>query len=161
MEVGVVAELWRYPVKSMVGERLAALAVGARGVVGDRGWATRDEERGGIRGAKKLGGLMRLAARYLDPPSPGRRTPHVEITLPDGHGIVRSDDPTVHDRLSHVLGHRVTLWPLQPEGDVDHYRRGAPDRADLVDELRDIFGRTEAEPLPDLSVFPPEIIEFE
>ena len=34
-----IAELWRFPVKSMAGERLEASAVGPRGVVGDRGFA--------------------------------------------------------------------------------------------------------------------------
>ena len=161
MQVGTVDELWRHPVKSMVGERVAAVHVDDRGVVGDRWWAVRDEERGGIRGAKKIGGLMRLAARYVDEPRPGRRPPHVEITVPDGGGTVRTDDARVHDVVSRALGHRVTLWPLQPADDVDHYRRGPADSDDIVEELRDIFGRTETEPLPDLSVFPPEIIEFE
>ena len=48
-----------------------------------------------------------------------------------------------------------------PAADLDHYRRGAPDSDDLMEELRAIFGRELDEPLPDLSVFPPEIIEFE
>lgn len=161
MQVGTVDALWRHPVKSMVGEQVGAVDVDERGVVGDRGWAVRDEERGGIRGAKKIGGLMRLAARYLDEPRPGRRTPHVEITLPDEAGVVRTDDDGVHEAVSRALAHRVSLWPLQPADDVDHYRRGPGDSDDIVEELRDIFGRTATEPLPDLSVFPPEIVEFE
>ena len=39
MRVGTVSELWRYPVKSMVGERLAAAEVSWHGVEGDRRWA--------------------------------------------------------------------------------------------------------------------------
>jgi uncharacterized protein YcbX len=38
-----VGELWRYPVKSMMGERVEQLQVAVRGAVGDRAWATRDE----------------------------------------------------------------------------------------------------------------------
>jgi uncharacterized protein YcbX len=161
MDVGAVAQLWRYPVKSMVGERIVDAEVDDRGLVGDRGWAARDEERGGIRGAKKIGPLMRLQARYLEKPTAANRAPHVQITLPDGAGTVTTDDPNVHDLVSKALDHRVTLWPLQPKSDTDHYRRGPADSDDLVEELRDIFGRTETEPLPDLSVFPPEIVEFE
>lgn len=37
-----VAEVWRYPVKSMAGERLAVADIDARGLVGDRRWALRD-----------------------------------------------------------------------------------------------------------------------
>jgi uncharacterized protein YcbX len=153
-----LATLWQYPVKSMIGGEVASARLVDEGMVGDRTWATRDEERGGIRGAKKIGGLMRCAARYVDAePLPGST---VEITLPDG-SIVRTDDPAVHARLSDALGHRVSLWPLQPPTDLDHYRRGAPDSTDMLTELRAVFGREGDEPLPDLSIFPPVIMEFE
>ena len=41
---GSVAEIWRYPVKSMGGERLAQSAIAARGLHADRMWAVRDAE---------------------------------------------------------------------------------------------------------------------
>ena len=67
-----LAHLWQYPVKSMIGGEVASARLGGEGMVGDRTWATRDEQRGGIRGAKKIGGLMRCAARYVDAePQPG------------------------------------------------------------------------------------------
>lgn len=147
--------IWRYPVKSMIGEQLSTVPIVEAGMVGDRGWAVRDEIRGGIRGAKKIGGLMRIAARYDD--SAGGS---VTLTLPDG-ATVNSCDPEVNRVVSDALDHEVTLWPLQPADDLDHYRRGASDSDDIMVELRDLFGRTEDEPLPDLSVFPPEVIEFE
>ncbi|MEZ5238200.1 MAG: MOSC domain-containing protein [Microthrixaceae bacterium] len=156
-----VDSLWRYPVKSMIGEDLAELELDRHGVVGDRCWAVRDEVRGGIRGAKKIAGLMRCAARYDEGPSDSRYgAARVLITLPDG-SEVPSSDPEVDSVLSGAVDHEVSLWPLQPPEDLDHYRRGAPDSDDMLEELRGIFGRTDDEPLPDLSVFPPEIIEFE
>lgn len=160
MHVGAVEQLWRYPVKSMLGERLDAGQVVAEGIVGDRAWAVRDEVRGGIRGAKKIGGLLSFGARFLGEPARWGDAPPVEITLPDG-GTVRSDAADVDAVLSKALDHEVTLWPLRPADDAEHYRRGAADSDDILEELRSIFGRTEEEPLPDLSVFPPEIIEFE
>ncbi len=54
----------------------------------------------------------------------------------------------------------MTLWPLQPKENKDFYRRAAPDNPDLMTELREIFGRVGDEPIPDLGVFPPEILEF-
>ncbi len=153
-----IAALWQHPVKSMIGTVVPSATLSAGGMDGDRSWAVRDEARGGIRGAKKIGGLMRLAARYVDPAAgPGSV---VEITLPDGR-ILRSDHPEVHQLISAALDHPVTLWPLQPADHLDHYRRGAPDSTDLLTELRSVFGREVGEPLPDLSIFPPEIIEFE
>jgi hypothetical protein len=150
-----LAQLWRYPVKSMVGEEVVTADLVAAGMVGDRAWATRDDERGGIRGAKKIGGLMQLRARYV-----GAVGGPVEITLPDGTAL-RTTDADVSFRLSGALGHEVTLCPLQPADDLDHYRRGAPDSEDMMEELRGIFGREIDEPLPDLSIFPPEVLEFE
>ncbi|MCU0309490.1 MAG: MOSC domain-containing protein [Acidimicrobiales bacterium] len=148
-----VAELWRYPVKSMIGERVATVELDDTGVVDDRTWAARDGVRGGIRGAKKIAGLMRLAARREDDGT-------VVVTLPDG-AEVRTDDPDRDARISAALDHPVTLEALRPAADLDHYRRGGPDSDDVMEELRGIFGREGDEPLPDLSVFPPEIVEFE
>ena len=158
--MATVAQLWRYPAKSMMGEPLEEAAIGGNGVAGDRGWAVRDEVRGGIRGAKKIGSLMRLAARYVEEPTGALPPPPIAIRLPDG-STVRSDDPAVDARLSAALGHAVTLWPLQPATDRQHYRRGAPDHDDIVAEAREIFGREPDEPLPDLSGMPSDIFEFE
>ena len=148
-----IGQLWRYPVKSMVGGTVDVVELDELGIVGDRTWAVRDLERGGIRGAKKIGGLMRLAARDIE-------DGHVEITLPD-RSTVRTTDADVHDRVSAALDHRVRLERLAPADDLDHYRRGAPDSDDVMAELREIFGREDDEPLPDFSIFPPVIAEFE
>jgi uncharacterized protein YcbX len=161
---GTVDALWRYPAKSMQGHRIDRVEIGTGGLPGDRGWAVRDEVRGGMRGAKKIGGLMQLVAHYDREPSTAEPVPPITITLPNG-AEVRSGDPDVHRKLSEALDHDVTLWPLQPADDVDHYRRGAPDHDDVDAELRDVFGRTPDEPLPDLSILGDdllaEIIEFE
>jgi len=148
-----ISQLWRYPVKSMVGETVDSIELDELGIVGDRTWAARDLERGGIRGAKKIGPLMQLAAHDLG-------DGEVEITLPDG-STVRTTDADVNERVSSAIGHPVQLERLRPADDLDHYRRGAPDSDDVVAELRGVFGREEDEPLPDFSVFPPIIAEYE
>lgn len=150
-----VKEIWRYPVKSMQGERLDETVLTPGGVPLDRGWAVRDEATETIVGAKKIGELLNCSARYLDGTNAGA-VPHVEIDLPDG-SAVRSDDDTVHDRLSEALGRKVTLWPLQPAGNRDHYRtKQAPE--DMEAELRAIFALEPTEPLPDFGAFPPELL---
>lgn len=159
--IGHVRELWRYPVKSMRGERLGSTdVVCSYGIAGDRGWAVRDETVGEIRGAKKIGALVQLAARYLAPPA-GSATPPVEIDLGDG-ATVRSDDPDVAGVLSARLGRPVTLWPRRPAEDRDHYRRvELPDEA----EFRRQLGLLPDEPVPDWSTMAPpdlmaELIEY-
>lgn len=161
MTLGTIREIWRYPVKSMIGETLAETALGTLGVPGDRGWAVRDMQRGGIRGAKKLPGLMQCTARYVDEPGDDPLAiPMAEFSVPGGKPV-RMDAPDAAAVLGEFLGTPVTLWPRRPVSDREHYRRGDPDHADLETELRAVFGREPDEPLPDLSVFPPEIFEFE
>jgi uncharacterized protein len=150
--VGRVAEIWRYPFKSMSGERLERAELGANGIVGDRGWALRDERAGEIRGAKKIPALMQCRAEYLSEPTADGKIPDVMITLPEGRQV-KGSDPRAANILSEFLGREVTLWPLRPPSDREHYRHGQPDNADMTVELREIFGRTPDEPLPDLEPF--------
>jgi len=159
MSVARIKEIFRYPVKSMAGESLAAVELGSGGIPGDRCWAVRDEVRGGIRGAKKIPDLMRFAATFPEPPRASGSSP-AEIVFPDGTRAA-TGAADINQRLSSALGQSVTLWPLLPPDALEHYRRGAPSHDDLEQELRAVFGRTPDEPLPDLAIFPPETFEFE
>ena len=158
MRVGVVAGLWRYPVKSMAGEGLDHATVGTWGIPGDRGWCVRDETAGEMRGAKKIAGLLHCVARYRGEPI-GDAIPDADIALPDGR-TVGTDDPAAATVLSEVLDRPVTLWSRRPKTDLDHYRRGTPDHDDLEAELRDIFGLDPDEPIGDLSNLPPDLFEY-
>jgi hypothetical protein len=51
--VGSVVALWRYPVKSMMGEELNASIVTERGLLGDRSYALVDAEAGKVASAKR------------------------------------------------------------------------------------------------------------
>lgn len=158
MHVGTVAEVWRYPVKSMAGERLERTRVGHGGISGDREWCVRDETAGEMRSAKKIAMLLHCVAAYRNEEGDGA-TAHVDITLPDGRRV-GSDDARINVVLSEVLGRPVTLWSRRPESDLDHYRRGTPDFADLDAELRDIFGLEPDEPIGDLSTLPTDLFEY-
>ena len=151
MSTASVTTIYRYPVKSMMGETLSDADIGGAGIPGDPGWAVRDEKRGGIRGGKKIPQLMTLAAQS-GPAAP-------LITAPDGDSASASSEG-INEWLSDKLGHPVTLWPLLPADQLDHYRRGAPDTEDFEQELRAVFGRLPDEPLPDLAGLG-ELLEFE
>ena len=146
-----ILNIYRYPVKSMMGETLSEADIGEAGIPGDRGWAVRDEKRGGIRGGKKIPQLMTLTAQS-GPTAP-------LIIAPDGDSASASTEG-INEWLSDKLNHPVTLWPLLPADQLDHYRRGAPDTEDFEQELRTVFGRLPEEPLPDLTGFE-ELLEFE
>ncbi|MGY1740413.1 MULTISPECIES: MOSC domain-containing protein [unclassified Blastococcus] len=91
-----VAELWRYPVKSLQGERVAAADVGPEGLAGDRRWALFDTATGMGLTARRVPDLLFASARLaLDG--------GVRVVLPDG--TVAADDAA----LSAWLGRPVTL----------------------------------------------------
>ncbi len=159
MKLGRIDNIFRYPVKSMAGEALDEIELGAGGIPGDRAWAVRDETRGGIRGAKRFPELMGMQASYAEPPA-ANRSANADIRFADGE-YASTGDPDITDVLSKRLNSPVTLWPLVPPDDRDHYRRGQPEHSDLETELRAIFARNADEPLPDLALFPPELMEFE
>lgn len=157
--VAVVTDLFRYPVKSMGGEKLTSVSIGAGGIPGDRAWAVRDETLGGIRGAKRFPELMACQARYPQAPTPDGSS-LAEVTLPSGQ-VIRTDDDGLAPALSNLLGSPVSFWPIMPADMLDHYRRGAPVEDDMLAELRRIFARDENDPLPDLAAFPEMLMEFE
>jgi uncharacterized protein len=150
-----IAEIWRYPVKSMGGEQLTAARLAKGGIPFDRGWAVRDETDKTIRGAKHFGALMSCRARYLMD-TPTDPVPKAEITLPDGRTVV-TDDARLNAQLSEVCGRAVTLSPLRPKDDEDHYK--AAPISDIEGYLRGIFGLELDEPLPDFSAFPPDVLQ--
>jgi hypothetical protein len=125
LDGGEVVELWRYPFKSMAGEQLPAAVVSPSGIIGDRCWAVRDEVLGGIRGAKKFPELMRCQAHFVREPSGPGDSGDVAVTIPNGE-TVRTTDPAAEATQSSALGHTVSVWPLQPERNLEHYRLGQP-----------------------------------
>jgi uncharacterized protein YcbX len=110
--VGVVKELFRYPVKSMLGESLAELEVCEKGVVGDRAWALR-ERNGRIVSAKKWANLLDFRASYDASPKPEMLAP-ITIAVPDGRRI-HADDTGTSVVLSKALGREVTLDRAQAD----------------------------------------------
>ncbi|MBW2665130.1 MAG: MOSC domain-containing protein [Deltaproteobacteria bacterium] len=154
MSLGNLAEIHRYPVKSMQGERLDQVWVAEDGLRGDRQWAARDEGRGGIEGARKLPALLGCSARYRETVPDAGANPIPEVELPSGKTF-SADDQLLARELTSLTGRELTLWPRLPASEDAHYRRGAPDHEDMLEELRAIFARLPDEPLPDLGKLPP------
>lgn len=107
----VVASLWRYPVKSMMGEELNAIDITEHGLLGDRAYALIDASDGKVVSAKnprKWAGLFDFRATFIHPPAVGEKIPPVRISLPDGT-TVTSEDRDVNQVLSKALGRDVRL----------------------------------------------------
>src|SRR6266702_1865318 len=115
---GSVVSLWRYPVKSMMGEELNAAEVTERGLLGDRAYALVDVSDGKAATAKnprKWPHLFDFRATFVEPARAAAKVPTVRIALPDGT-TVTSDQGNLNQILSKALNREVTL---------DTARRGA------------------------------------
>jgi len=132
--VGTVGALWRFPVKSMLGEELDAATVSEGGIVGDRAYALIDRETGKVASAKhpKLWpDLLACRARFVEPPRPGDELPPARIELPDGT-LVMSDAADVDAALSRYFGRELELARAAPaEFTIDQYH---PDQENLDPE---------------------------
>ena len=106
--VGVVAALWRYPVKSMRGETLEVARIGPRGIAGDRGLALVDDTTGHVASAKhprRWGGLLAARAETT--------REGVTLVLPDGTRLP-AGAPGTDAALSAWCGRPVRLLDTPP-----------------------------------------------
>jgi uncharacterized protein YcbX len=137
-QVGTVGELWRYPIKSMRGESLDEAWVTERGITGDRAWAVRELERGGIMSARTFPSLLDLRARYDGEPATDMAA-IIKIELPDG-ATVLPDDPRAPAILSNLMRRRISLERVRSERltpqELDAIMRGEayPPHRDFFDE---------------------------
>jgi MOSC domain-containing protein len=116
VQVGSVAALWRYPVKSMMGEELNSSGVTDRGLLGDRQFAVVDRATGKVGGAKnprKWGNFFDFRATYPQPPGMGATAPRARIILPDGTEVT-TGQTDLEQVLSRVFGRDVAVEEAQP-----------------------------------------------
>jgi uncharacterized protein len=114
---GKVVSIWRYPVKSMLGEELNSSYVTERGLMGDRVYAIIDQETGKVASAKnpgKWGKLFDFRAAFIDSLQSVENIPPVRITLPDGNQIF-SNHGEIDRTLSKVLGREVSVMKASLE----------------------------------------------
>jgi MOSC domain-containing protein len=140
IEIGQLEALFRYPVKSMAGERLEAANLGWHGIDGDRHMAFRRiDDRSGMPWltASKLPDLLRFAPHYGEGGSEGDIPAH--IRTPDGEVM-----PVFGEDLAKEIGRRYGA-PVQ----MMQLRHGIFDEAsisviasDTVREIGRLSGRS-------------------
>lgn len=138
ISAGAVGTIFRYPVKSMLGETLEEALIDDGGILGDRAYALIDGDTGKVASAKlpvKWGRLLELAARFMTAPRRNWPVPTVRIEWPDGTHVT-SDAGDPDGTLSQALGRRVTLTSTRP-GSVSVERL---DPLDPAGGIRDIGG---------------------
>ncbi len=152
-----ITDLYRYPVKSMGGEALQSSALDQWGLLGDRVWAVKDRDRASIQVGKKSATLMQCRARFVSEPTAANRSAPISIRFPDQVEL-KNGDPAIGAKLSTVVGLPAELTPITAE---PFRREPPPPGTDMEAYLRAMFARNADEPLPDLSVFPQEVMAYE
>src|SRR4051794_39657064 len=117
---GRVGAIWRYPVKSMIGEELDATEVTERGLLGDRAYALVDAETGKVVSAKnprRWPNLFAFRAAYEQRPCGAKQLAAVQIILPNG-SVLSTDQADVDARLSAAAGRPVRLARSAAQGAV-------------------------------------------
>jgi len=114
----IVDSLWRYPVKSLIGERIESVELNSRGVAGDRIYAVSNSDGQfgsgkNTRRFRRIDGLFSLLATTNDS--------GVSIKFPDG-SVYSYDDSALNSVLSSVLGESVRLTE---EAEIPHFDDGA------------------------------------
>jgi uncharacterized protein len=151
IKIGEVAALFRYPVKSMGGERLEAADLGWHGLDGDRRLAfRRADDRGGFPWltASKLPELILFAPQRRGPAAPGDLPTHVRT--PEGEEL-----PVFGPELAAEVGRRHGS-PVE----MMHLSRGIFDEASvsvITSATVGEIGRLAAQP-PDVRRFRPNIL---
>ena len=113
---GSIVSLWRYPVKSMMGEEINSSPVTERGLLGDRAYALVDLSTGKVVSAKnprKWPGMFGFRAAYVEPPDMHEGIPPVRITMPDGVSAT-STQANLDALMSRALGAGVSLQSKPP-----------------------------------------------
>jgi uncharacterized protein YcbX len=116
--IGRILQIWRYPVKSMMGEELDATEVNEHGLLGDRAYALIDAGTGKVVSAKnprRWPNLFDFRAAYAGSPGNAALLPPVQITLPDGETLT-TDQEDIERKLSSAVGGSVRLARSAVEG---------------------------------------------
>jgi uncharacterized protein len=111
---GVVAGLWRYPVKSLQGEALLASELSTQGIYGDRAFGIVERSTSVLLSAKREPKLLEGSARLLTNVIVKSQVsldgqPELVAELTFGSTVMRSDDPNIHESLSAWLNIGVEL----------------------------------------------------
>ena len=106
-----IVEIWRYPVKSMLGEQLQQATVGPGGIQGDRRWAVVDAETGVSLSAKRYADLLRCRARTSDG--------EILISIPDNDECAAGSAEAARG-LSDLLGRQVTTRSAEATERIRH-----------------------------------------
>ncbi len=133
--VGIVNRLWRFPVKSMMGEEIESAEVVWSGFYGNRCYALVDSQSSKLVSAKnpqRWARMFQCSSRLLPAdmaPGDRHRQPAARVSLPDGthYDIAEGEYGGAEAALSELFGHKVMFTAAQTEPQVLKYEQYHPE----------------------------------
>ena len=111
-----VESIWRYPVKSMAGEKIQSVFVSENGLLGDRVYAFVNEESNRTAVVRKWAeSLLNYHPHFVSEPGPGLPIPPLQIAMPSGE-LLSTEDSDLEDRISAVFERKLKLMTTAPPG---------------------------------------------
>jgi class 3 adenylate cyclase/uncharacterized protein YcbX len=111
-----VESIWRYPVKSMAGEKLQSVFVSDKGLVGDRVYAFVNEESNRTAVVRKWAeNLLNYHPHFASEPTPNAPAPPLHIVMPSGDTL-SSGDSDLEDKISAVFERKLKLMTTANPG---------------------------------------------
>ena len=147
--IGKLKQIYRYPLKSAVGENTDATTIGKNGVWADRIWALYDLKKEEITGGRKIPKILTLRSKLMASSKASNQL-DIEIKFPDG-SIKLSSDPDVSECLSSYLDKSVKLFPILDKSNKKHYSIAKKNNSA---QLRRLLGLNPNDELPDFGEWP-------
>ncbi|MFA5454616.1 MAG: MOSC N-terminal beta barrel domain-containing protein [Sulfurimonas sp.] len=114
--IGLVASIFRYPVKSMAGEKLESTIINKRGLLGDRAYALIDTATNKIVSAKnpkKWPNIFKYYAKYISEPTENFIS-GVQIEFPDKQTFLSTQN-NIDEKLTNAFSRSVKLSSTVPQ----------------------------------------------
>lgn len=159
MVLGKLIQIWRYPVKSMGGERVGSAVINTNGLAGDRCWAVINGKTREICHAKRWPDLLNYratlrAGEQLQASGFEDEVPDVNVYCPDGD-VIDGRGIDAEESLSAKLGKQVRLAPLAHPSNIDHYRLAIARTDESIAKEMQLL---EGEAFPDFSSNPEKLM---
>jgi len=114
--IDCVESIWRYPVKSMAGEKLQSVFVSDKGLLGDRVYAFVDQHSNRAAVVRKWAeNFLNYHPHFASEPHPESPVPPLKIVMPSGETLTTVDSD-LEERISKVFERTLTLISTAPPG---------------------------------------------
>ncbi len=116
LTANTIESIWRYPVKSMAGEKLQSVFVTEKGIVGDRVYAFVNEETNRTAVVRKWAeNLLNYHPHFVTEPNANTEMPALQMVMPSGETLI-TNSSELEERISAAFERKLKLMAIAPPG---------------------------------------------